>query len=136
MRITLPAGDKIAVQRSETEANYGHLQITVTDPHATDTSYEYGTADIEDTGPGVGTVVFGSDGINAPYTASHNQLDLASSGSWIFGFSSTGTTPALVTAHLLVVRGTTSFTLDVLGASQPSGSPSSCIAGVQVTPAG
>jgi hypothetical protein len=134
--ITLPAGDQLSAHCSDGAGDFGQGQLTISPPASTDTSLDYGTADIQNISPGIGTLTVGNGGFNAAYTDPHNQISQFSTGQWTLSFISTGGS-SQYSAHLLVMRGTTSFTLDVLGASQASGSAGGyCIMGVQVTPAG
>lgn len=130
----LPSGDTVKVTCSVSAPLTGQLQVMVTNPSADDTSFVYGTGDIQNEGPGDGTISFGTQGDGNTFSDAHNALAVQSTGDWEFGFTTGGAIPGIVTAHLLVVRGNTDFTVDILGVSEPSGNPDTCVAGVQVTP--
>jgi hypothetical protein len=130
--ITLPRGDTIQVACRETAAHYGEVQLNVTAPSPTAQIYVAGNGTISGH-PGNGVIVFGSNGVDNRYNATHNVLNTLAPGSWDFSFSASNA-QATVAAQFHVTHGRTRYDVTLVGASGPSGSANTCAASVQAVP--
>lgn len=133
--ITLPAGEKANLKCHNVDNGYGQWTLTVTPPDKTLTRVD-GDVYLHTSDSGALFEYSDSEALLTDDNPGQMSIDYAPKGAWSMSFrGAVPETNPFVVVHLFVVRGTSSFTLDLTGRSNYSTVDDSCGASVQFTPA-